>query len=526
MTMMMRSSVLRGPATPLLGSARSHMLLHARRFQSLGVSADLTRQLNSLGLDSPTPAQRQAVPLILQRRDVVIAAETGGGKTLAYLVPLVEQLRRHPVALADVRHPVALILTTSQELVAQVAQVLQTLSPDVARHSTALSSTQPQLPGRGTSVLIATPKALLRATKPKDFAFTAHLVVDEADMLLSGGAERDTKQILATIRNQPLLDASINSRDSDALLLQETDFNGASLPIDRQRRQTIFSAATIPDYGKRSVQDYLRYKFPEAAFAVTKDFQRTLPRLDIHTHDLDAFVAKNMDGDAGASSSSVLEEQTRHRMELLERLLAQDDTANEGHTLVFANSIDSAELLHEYLTTSKARECLLYHKEISRDQRERILSQLQAPPATTARRGLVVICTDIAARGLDTTHVRHVVQYEFASDVVSYLHRVGRTARAGSTGKGTSSRSSAFDPSNTSVFMCLSVFAAVLASVEHRHARQRPRGVQDPRSRSRVTAWRFQSQAKSAQESEEACAGPGTLFVIDLQYPSLKDCKK
>ncbi|KAJ0401241.1 hypothetical protein P43SY_010965 [Pythium insidiosum] len=408
---MLPGSMVRRPATLLVGGSRSHVLLHARRFQSLGVSAELTRHLNSLGFESPTPAQRQALPHILQRRDVVIAAETGGGKTLAYLVPLVEQLRRHPVALADVRHPVALILTTSQELVAQVARVLQTLSPDVARYSTALSSNQPQLPGRGTSVLIATPKALLRATKPKDFAFTAHLVVDEADMLLSGGAERDTKQILATIRNQPLVEASLNHRDSDVLLLQQGDAKAGTLPVDRLRRQT----------------DYLRYKFPDAAFAVTKDFQRTLPRLDIHTHDLDTFMAEM----PSSKDNTPAEELAQRRMELLDRLLMDDESG--GHTLVFANSIDSAELLHDYLTTVKARDCLLYHKEISRDQRERILSQLQQPPATA--RGLVVVCTDIAARGLDTTHVRHVVQYEFASDVVSYLHRVGRTARAGSTGK-------------------------------------------------------------------------------------------
>jgi superfamily II DNA/RNA helicase len=107
----------------------------------------------------------------------------------------------------------------------------------------------------------------------------------------------------------------------------------------------------------------------------------------------------------------------------------------EGHTLVFANSIESADALHGFLTTSltkmPADNVLLFHKEVPRDTRHEILRRLQQSDTK-----LVVVCTDIAARGLDTTRVGHVVQYEFANDVVSYIHRIGRTARAGGSGKG------------------------------------------------------------------------------------------
>lgn len=257
---------------------------------------------------------------------MVIAAETGGGKTLAYLLPLLEQLHAHPLAMKDVHRPVGLILTTSQELVRQVTSVLATLHPEIAKHAVSLSSTNQSLSNHRTCPLvIATPKALLRACKPKDFAFTRSIVVDEADMLLGGGFERDTKQILATIRNQPLLHAHLNDweRARERVKARATiadsdgDDEDEEETIDRdevsqEQRQTIFSAisfptshgfvcvavavanpvvsacllnpraltvcvlcllilhATIPDYGKRSVRQFIEYKFPNAHFAVTQ----------------------------------------------------------------------------------------------------------------------------------------------------------------------------------------------------------------------------------------------------------------
>jgi superfamily II DNA/RNA helicase len=212
------------------------------RFHSLGVSAELVERLRAMGISTPSAAQRRAIPLVLQRQhDVVVAAETGGGKTLAYLIPMLERLRDHPLPVHEIHRPVALVLTASQELVGQIHAVLQQLDANTARATVALSSTQQQLPSRGRAcaVLVATPKSLLRATQPKDFAFTQLLVVDEADMLLGGGFERDTKQIVATIRNQPLKKAHLNTTsrpdDNDELHPQDD-----SLADDA--RQTVFSA--------------------------------------------------------------------------------------------------------------------------------------------------------------------------------------------------------------------------------------------------------------------------------------------
>lgn len=150
--------------------------------------------------------RKQAIPKILENRDVVIAAETGSGKTLSYLLPLVQQLQLHGRTQKQPQNsPDCIILTTSQDLVRQIQSVLTHVDADFAKNHTAYVSSMSTI-SSGTDhplrMVFSTPSALLRASKPKDFDFVRHIVVDEADMLLSGGAEKDTKLLLATIRNR------------------------------------------------------------------------------------------------------------------------------------------------------------------------------------------------------------------------------------------------------------------------------------------------------------------------------------
>ncbi|KAG7375932.1 hypothetical protein PHYPSEUDO_014833 [Phytophthora pseudosyringae] len=412
--------------------------LTKRRFQSLGLGGALVDRLTRLGLTTPTSVQHKAVPRVLAGEDVVVAAETGGGKTLAFLLPVVEQLRRCPLPPSDMRLPTALVLTTSQELVRQLAAVLHQVDPEIARLAVSLSSSRQTLGqhgGRACPLVLATPGALLRATKPRDFAFTQTVVVDEADMLLSGGFEKETKQILATIRNHPLLRPELNSCGEEP---KDREVGEDDVATGRTT-QTVFSAATIPDYGKRSVRHYIDYKFPSAVFAITEGFHRTLPKLTLRAHNLQAFTA----------TGAFVDEQ-HARCELLFQILTSSGSSNAEtelglsageKTLVFTNSIASADALAHFLQTEKGvANCALFHKEVDRAQRQKLLKRLDSDE--DADQDLVVICTDIAARGLDTTKVAHVVQFEFASDVVSYLHRIGRTGRAGTAGTVTSIESS------------------------------------------------------------------------------------
>lgn len=143
------------------------------------------------------------------------------------------------------------------------------------------------------------------------------------------------------------------------------------------------------------------------------------------------------------ASGDFIDEQ-HARCELLHEIVTSNDEtgASAGEkTLVFTNSIASADALFDFLQTEKGvANCALFHKEVDRPQRQKLLKRLDSE--ADADKDLIVICTDIAARGLDTTKVSHVVQFEFASDVVSYLHRIGRTGRAGTTGTVTSIESS------------------------------------------------------------------------------------
>lgn len=161
-----------------------------------------------------------------------------------------------------------------------------------------------------------------------------------------------------------------------------------------------------------------------------QDFQRTLPLLDMKYHDLHRYLADSVP-EADAKDDEIALDEARQAL-LLQILKAEP----QQNTLVFTNSIASANALFDFLEAQSLGEdgdlkVLLFHKEIDRQQRQQVLNTLDDPNAN-----VVVICTDIAARGLDTTQVRHVVQYEFANDVVSHLHRIGRTARAGTAGKG------------------------------------------------------------------------------------------
>lgn len=218
-----------------------------------------------------------------------------------------------------------------------------------------------------------------------------------------------------------------------------------------------------------------------------QDFQRTLPLLDMKYHDLHRYLADSVPN-ANAKDEVALDDA---RQELLLRILKAEPPQN---TLVFANSIASANALFDFLEAQSIGEdgmqVLLFHKEVDRQQRQQVLDKLDDPNAN-----VVVVCTDIAARGLDTTQVRHVVQYEFANDVVSHLHRIGRTARAGTAGKGLlhyflyhagAHLDRTCIPVELVLFVC---------SDQHRGQGERARAREDPRGGRIVTQRRVQPEA-------------------------------
>lgn len=160
-----------------------------------------------------------------------------------------------------------------------------------------------------------------------------------------------------------------------------------------------------------------------------KYFQQLVPQLKSSNYDLEEFAK---------SQPATFEDRCALLWDILKHSV---ETAQQPQILIFANTIQSAEALQEFLINEKEYHCSLLHKNVDPFSRRQIVHQLthngSSNTIVPVDAPKTIICTDIASRGLDTLSVGHVIQFEFARDAISYIHRTGRTARAGHPGKGT-----------------------------------------------------------------------------------------
>ncbi|WP_115045273.1 DEAD/DEAH box helicase [Xanthomonas arboricola] len=328
--------------------------------------------LAKAGHHLPTPIQQQAIPPMLQGRDLIAMAQTGSGKTLAYALPLLQQRCLAP----DVAPRVlgALVLVPTRELAAQVEDTLRQLAAHLPRRlrivaATGGSSINPQLLALrgGADIVVATPGRLLDLVDHNALRLgeVATLVLDEADRLLELGFGAELDRILALLPAQ---------------------------------RQTVLFSATFPpaiaSLAKRRLRDPLRITIaatPQAAPAIE---QRAIAV------------------DAG------------QRTQLLRHLLQEHGWS---HVLVFVASRHTAEKVAEKLTKTGINAQPL-HGELSQGRRERTLH------AFKQRELQVLVATDLAGRGIDIDALPAVVNYDLPRSTVDYTHRIGRTARAGASG--------------------------------------------------------------------------------------------
>lgn len=336
----------------------------------------------------PSEIQALAIPPLLkpeQHRNVLVAAETGSGKTLAYLLPVIDRLKQDENKNKTQRrldHPRAIVLVPTRELVTQVVQTAKSLAHVTKFRALGVDSKvkrrrlaeQLEQP---VDVLVATPTTLCSLVRDGTLSLTdtRHLVVDEADSLFDAGWGDDVRFILDRVGTA----------------------------------QCIIVSATLP----RSVHRTLDTLFGERLLKLTTpSLHRALPNLKQSFIDLARF-----NGNRQLALLDVLKKNIK-----------------DDKTLVFCNTRKSAQLLHDWLG-SKDMPVLALHKDAERSE---ILARFACQDGTESPGDNVLISTDIASRGIDTTFVDHVVLYDFPSSVVDYLHRVGRTARAGRTGKATS----------------------------------------------------------------------------------------
>ncbi|MHB8472703.1 MAG: DEAD/DEAH box helicase [Gammaproteobacteria bacterium] len=342
-------------------------------FATLGLSAELLRAVSDNGYTTPTPIQLQAIPVILEGRDVLGGAQTGTGKTAGFTLPLLQRLSGSATT-DGTRRPIrALILTPTRELAAQVNESVQTYGKYLSLTSTVIFGgvkINPQIDRlrKGVDILVATPGRLLDhvGQRTLDLSKVEILVLDEADRMLDMGFIRDIRKVLALLPKQ---------------------------------RQNLLFSATFAEEIKKLADDLL------------------------NSPTLIEVARRNT---AAETVSQVIHPVDRERKrELLSFMIG---SKNWQQVLVFTRTKHGANRLAEQLERDGIKSAAI-HGNKSQGARTRALAEFKQGSVR------VLVATDIAARGLDIDELPHVVNFELPNVAEDYVHRIGRTGRAGKEGQ-------------------------------------------------------------------------------------------
>ncbi len=346
-------------------------------FQQLNLHPALLRAVGACGYERPTEIQQKAIPAALTGRDLVASAQTGTGKTAAFVLPSLHRLNASPRQRGrNDRRPRMLVLAPTRELAAQVGESVRDLGRHLSFRSTVIFGGvgyEPQVQAlrRGLDILVATPGRLLdhAGQRTADLSGIEILVLDEADRMLDMGFIHDIRKVLAM------------------------------LP---QKRQNLLFSATFPDE-IREIADRMM-NAPERIEAA----RRTV--------------------DAESVSQVVHHVDRERKRELLSHLITD---GNWQQVLVFTRTKHGANKLAEQLEKGGITATAI-HGNKSQSARTRALVDFKQG------RVRVLVATDIAARGLDIDRLPHVVNFELPNVPEDYVHRIGRTGRAGMSGQAVS----------------------------------------------------------------------------------------
>lgn len=334
-------------------------------FDHLGLEPGLLEAVQTLGYSKPTPIQEQAIPLALTGRDIMGCAQTGTGKTAAFVLPALQLMgRRRTIG--------ALVVTPTRELALQIEEVARTCAKHTGQHVAAVYggvAYEPQIKKlrRGVELLVATPGRLLDLQQrgEVDLSRVEMLVLDEADRMLDMGFWPDVRRIMGL------------------------------LPAKRQNM--LFSATLgkeVMRVADPTLNDPVRVEVAPSATPVDAIAQAVYP---------------------------VAEAQ---KTDLLVRLLEKQQL---DKVLVFARTKHRADRICRQLERSRIRGAAI-HSNRTQAQRQKALDGFKDG---TFR---VLVATDIVARGIDVDRISHVINYDLPSQAQDYVHRIGRTARAGAAG--------------------------------------------------------------------------------------------
>jgi ATP-dependent RNA helicase RhlE len=341
------------------------------RFSDLNLNTPLLNALDALGYDYATPIQAAAFSVISSGKDVVGIAQTGTGKTFAYLLPLLKQLKY-----SEQKHPRILIVVPTRELVLQVVEALEELTKYINTriggvYGGANINTQKQLIFEGLDILVATPGRLidLGATKVLNLKKIQKLVLDEVDEVLNLGFRHQLEVVLDMLS---------------------------------PKKQSVLFSATMTEDVKGIIETF--FKAPEYV-----EIERSGTPLEKINQQL--FTVKNF----------------YTKVNLIQHLLS--DTENYTKVLLFTKNKRVADKLYtEFENNGNATGISVIHSNKSQNFR------IQAIKGFQEGLHRILIATDVLARGIDIEGISHVINFDIPKDAENYIHRIGRTGRAKNEG--------------------------------------------------------------------------------------------
>jgi ATP-dependent RNA helicase RhlE len=342
-------------------------------FNNLQLIEPVLQALSKEGYTHPTPIQEKAIPIILQKRDLLGCAQTGTGKTAAFVIPILQLMHQFMLSQEKPEHKIrTLILTPTRELAIQIGESIraygnflplrhQVIFGGVPQHS------QVQNIRRGVDILVATPGRLLDLMQQRHISLNEiqYFVLDEADRMLDMGFVQDVKRIIAKLPS---------------------------------KRQTLFFSATMPNEIKQLANILLTN--PEKVEVTPPASTVDLIEQSVY------FVEK------------------QNKKPLLIQLL-QDKSIESA--LIFTQMKHAADKLCRSLNAAGIRAEAI-HGNKAQNARQNALANFKN------KRTRVLVATDIAARGIDIDELTHVINYELPNIPETYVHRIGRTGRAGANG--------------------------------------------------------------------------------------------
>ena len=357
--------------------------------------------IEKVGYTDPTPIQRQAIPIGLTNRDIIGVAETGSGKTAAFLIPLlvwIQSLPKQTVIEEADQGPYAIIMAPTRELAQQIEEETKKFGEPLGIRTVAviggLSREEQGFKLRlGCEIVIATPGRLIDVLENRYLVLSrcTYIVLDEADRMIDMGFEPDVQKVLDHM--------PVTNQKPDSEMAEDVSALQENFKLKNKFRQTVMFTATMPPAVERLARNYLRRPVVVHIGNVGKPVERV---------EQVVYMCKEND----------------KRNKLIQILNAGIDPP----IIIFVNQKKGADVLAKGLEKMGYNAATL-HGGKGQEQREHALSGLKEGAKD------ILVATDVAGRGIDIKDVSLVLNYDMAKSIDAYTHRIGRTGRAGKSGK-------------------------------------------------------------------------------------------